>query len=70
MWDYDDKDGQPVDVVLTNPDDIVARKYSYQTKYGLRQTNHAAHVAGIAAGLGTANVPYRGIAPESDIVYQ
>ena len=69
VWDYDDKDGQPVDVVLTNPDDIVARKYSYQTKYGLRQTNHAAHVAGIAAGLGTANVPYRGIAPESDIVY-
>lgn len=69
VWDYDNNEGQPVAVMLTNPDDIVARKFSYQTKYGLYQINHASHVAGIAAGRGSANVPYRGMAPESDIVY-
>jgi len=65
VWDFDDKDGQPEPVVLTNAADILARKYSYSTCNGIGATNHGSHVAGIATGSGR----YRGMAPESDILF-
>ena len=65
VWDFDDKDGQPEPVVLTNAADILARKYSYSTCNGIGATNHGSHVAGIATGSGR----YRGMAPECDILY-
>ena len=65
VWDFDDKDGQPEPVVLTNAADILARKYSYSTCNGIGATNHGSHVAGIATGSGR----YRGMAPECDILF-
>ena len=65
VWDFDDKDGQPEPVVLTNAADILARKYSYSSCNGIGATNHGSHVAGIATGSGR----YRGMAPECDILY-
>ena len=65
VWDFDNKDGQPEPVVLTNAADILARKYRYSTCNGIGATNHGSHVAGIATGSGR----YRGMAPECDILY-
>ena len=65
VWDFDDKDGQPEPVVLTNAADILARKYSYSSCNGIGATNHGSHVAGIATGSGR----HRGMAPECDILY-
>jgi len=65
VWDFNDNDGQPEPVVLTNGADILARKYSYSTCNGIGATNHASHVAGIATGSGR----YRGMAPECDILF-
>ena len=65
VWDFDDNDGEPEPVVLTNAADILARKYSYSTCNGVGATNHGSHVAGIATGSGR----YRGMAPESDILF-
>lgn len=65
IWDYDDKDGQPEPVVLTNAADILARKYSYTSCNGIGSTNHGSHVAAIATGSGR----HRGMAPESDILF-
>ena len=65
VWDFDDYDGQMKPVVLTDAANILARKYSYSTCNGVGATNHASHVAGIAAGSGR----YRGIAPECDILF-
>lgn len=71
VWDYDPTaDGQSsTAVVLTDPAAIVARKFSYSSKYALGKTNHASHVAGIAVGRGSADGHYRGMAPESDILF-
>lgn len=67
VWDRN-QDGS--EVVLTDPAEIKARKFSYASKYGVEATNHASHVVGIAAGAGSANAAkYRGVAPESDIIY-
>ena len=57
-------------VILMSMATIRVSAQAFKFSGGLREMLSAAHVAGIAAGLGTANVPYRGIAPESDIVYQ
>jgi subtilisin family serine protease len=67
VWDRN-QDGS--EVVLTDPAAIKARQYSYASKYGEETSNHASHVVGIAAGAGSANAAkYRGMAPESDIIY-
>ena len=67
VWDRN-QDGS--EVVLTDPAEIKARKFSYASKYGEETSNHASHVVGIAAGAGSANAAkYRGMAPESDIIY-
>ena len=65
IWDFDSKDGQLEPVVLTNAADILARKYSFYSRSDMGATNHGTHVAGIAVGSGR----YRGIAPESDIIF-
>ena len=65
VWDFNDKDGQQEAVVVSNPADILARKYSYSSCNGLNTTNHGTHVTGIAAGSGR----HLGMAPESDIIF-
>lgn len=62
IWDMDE-DGSAV--ILTDPQAILARKYSYCSLYGPMPINHAAHVAGIAAGSGR----YKGMAPGSEILF-
>jgi len=62
IWDMDE-DG--TEVILTDPQAILARKYSYCSLYGPMPTNHGAHVTGIAAGNGR----YKGMAPASEIVF-
>lgn len=62
IWDRNE-DG--TEVVLTDPQAILARKYSYCSLYGPMPTNHASHVAGIAAGSGR----YKGMAPASEILF-
>lgn len=63
-WDLEEKDGESSPVVLSTPDEILARKYSFGSTEGVAPTNHGTHVAGIAAGSGR----YRGMAPESDLI--
>jgi subtilisin family serine protease len=65
IWDFDIKDGQLEPVVLTNAADILARQYSNSSCNGVMATNHGSHVAAIAVGSGR----YRGMAPESDIIF-
>lgn len=62
IWDMDE-DG--TEVILTDPQAILARKYSYCSLYGPMPINHAVHVAGIAAGSGR----YKGMAPASEILF-
>lgn len=62
IWDMNE-DG--TEVVLTDPQAILARKYSYCSLYGPMPINHASHVAGIAAGSGR----YKGMAPGSEILF-
>lgn len=67
VWDRN-QDGS--EVVLTDAAAIKARQFSYTSKYGEEASNHASHVVGIVAGRGSENATqYRGIAPESDIIY-
>lgn len=62
VWDFDEN-GNPI--VLTDPQAILARKCSYGSRYGYATTNHAAHVAAIAAGSGR----HKGMAPAADILF-
>ena len=62
VWDRNE-DG--TEVILTDPQAIIARKYSYCSLYGPMPTNHASHVTGIAAGSGR----YKGMAPASEIIF-
>jgi len=62
IWD---KNEDGTEVELTDPQAILARKYSYCSLYGPMPTNHGAHVTGIAAGSGR----YKGMAPASEIIF-
>lgn len=62
VWDFDEN-GKPI--VLSDPQAILARKFSYGSCYGFATTNHASHVAGIAASSGR----YKGMAPASEIIF-
>ena len=67
VWDRNENG---TEVVLTDAAQILARQFSYSSKYGAEATNHGGHVMGTAAGAGSKNeTKYRGIAPESDIIF-
>ena len=68
-WDLQEVGGDYQYVELSTPEAILNKKCSFASTQSDNPTNHGTHVAGIAAGAGSANASkYCGMAPESDIL--